>query len=266
MVLINVKRLPREEHSKDYDEFLFKVPNADNVGSATELATRLQNGRIRLKWMAMAAKELAKSHVGEDMQHILQGPAGEAERYLSLERTIELKEETSLQKLAELSETLKGAAMMCFPDRCSGADAQQRLVAKLDSDTTDEKEHNLCHRLLAILDDNATTEDILAGETVMWWTGKPLAKDVDFAKYVGKNEKTKIVVKLTKQGATAPPRESAVDAKTQSEMMAYWYKKQEEHKKLVEDDDISFANSEWANPTQLKQALSGTGQVGYRPR
>jgi hypothetical protein len=49
-------------------------------------------------------------------------------------------------------------------------------------------------------------------------------------------------------------------------MMAYWYKKQEEHKKLVEDDDISFGNSEWANPTQLRSALNGTGSVSYRPK
>jgi hypothetical protein len=266
MVLLHVKRLPREENSRDCDEFLLKVPNADNIGAATDLAVKLQNTRLRLKWMTVAAKDLAKNNVGEDQAHILQGPAGEAERYLAIERTTEAREETSLQRLHELCELIKGAAMMCFPDRCSGVDAQQRLAAKLDSDATDEAEHTLCHRLLAILDDNATTEDILQGSVLMWWSGKPLAKDCDFTKYVGKNEKTKIVVKLTKEGATAPPREMAIDGRTQSEMMAYWYKKQEEHKKLVEDDDISFGNSDWANPTQLKSALHGTSGVSYRPR
>lgn len=265
MVLIHVKRLPREEHSKDYDEFLFKTPNTTNIGEATDLAQQLQNMRVRLKWMATAAKELAKSHVPEDQQHVMQGPAEQAERYLSLARA-DAREESRVEELTQLAETLKGSAMMCFPERCSGADAQQRLVAKLDSDDTDEKEHGLCHRLLAILDDKATTEDILQGTAVMWWTGRPLARDVDFVTHVGKNEKTKLVVKLTKEGSNAPPREPAVDVKTQNEMMAYWYKKQEEHKKLVEDDDISFGNSAWADPTQLKHALMGSGPVSYRPK
>ena len=174
--------------------------------------------------------------------------------------------ESSLQELTELADTIKGAAMMAFPDRCSGTDAQAKLAAKLDSDETDEQEHGLCHRLLAILDDKATTPDILQGTVAMWWSGKPLDREEDLVKVVGKNEKTKIVVKLAKEGGAAPPREPGIDAKTQNEMMAFWYKKQEEHKKLVEDDDISFGNSEWANPTQLKTALMGNGPVSYRPK
>lgn len=265
MVLIHVKRLPREENSKDYDEFLFRVPNVSNVGEASDLAAKLQNMRVRLKWMSLAAKELAAKNLGEEQRHTMQGPAEQAERYLALARA-EAREESKVEEIQELFETIKGAAMMCFPDRCSGTDAQKRLVAKIDSDQTDEVEHGLCHRLLAIIDDDATTEDILQGIPCMWWSGKPLARDTDFTKHVGKNEKTKIVVKLAKEGANAPPREPAVDVKTQNEMMAYWFKKQEEQKKLIEDDDITFGNSEWANPTQLKQSLLGTGPVSYRPK
>jgi cilia- and flagella-associated protein 298 len=48
--------------------------------------------------------------------------------------------------------------------------------------------------------------------------------------------------------------------------MAFWYKKQEEQKKLIEDDDITFGNSAWADPKALKNSLLGSGDVKYRPR
>lgn len=40
----------------------------------------------------------------------------------------------------------------------------------------------------------------------MWWAGKELLPDKLLNNYTGKNEKTKIVVKLTKSGSGAPAR------------------------------------------------------------
>eukprot|EP00658_Telonema_sp_P-2_P053236 TRINITY_DN41705_c0_g1_i4.p2 TRINITY_DN41705_c0_g1~~TRINITY_DN41705_c0_g1_i4.p2 ORF type:complete len:107 (+),score=34.80 TRINITY_DN41705_c0_g1_i4:277-597(+) len=105
----------------------------------------------------------------------------------------------------------------------------------------------------------------MTGTATMWWSSKPMARDAELNKYTGKNEKTKIIVKLTAEGATAPPREPAIDARTQNEMMAFWYKKQEEAKKLVEDDDVSFGNSEWANPSGLKNQLQGQAGIKFKP-
>jgi hypothetical protein len=155
--------------------------------------------------------------------------------------------------------------MIIYPEYCSGNDVLMSLTALMEAETTDEHTRTLAHRLLAILDDQAATEDILKGTTVMWWTGKALAKDEPLSKYTGKNEKTKITVKLTSEGGSAPPREPGLDAKTQGEMMAYWYRKQEEQKKLVEDDDISFGNSEWADPNGLKKQFLGMDGVKFRP-
>ncbi len=45
----------------------------------------------------------------------------------------------------------------------------------------------------------------------MWWAGKELLRDKALNFYTGKNEKTKIVVKLTKSGSGAPVRETAVN-------------------------------------------------------
>jgi len=43
--------------------------------------------------------------------------------------------------------------------------------------------------------------------------------------YIGKNEKTKIIVKLTKSGTGAPAREPMIDEETHKKMLSYYYKK-----------------------------------------
>lgn len=264
MVLIHCKRLPKEETSRDYDEFLVSATKETNVGELTAKVTRIQNFRVRMKWMIEAAKGLTKD-IPEEQQHLLIGPTEEAQRYMALERCTEGKQESTEEELQQLAINLKGACMIVYPQHCSGADALKILTATMEDEKTDDKTRSLCHRLLSILDDQATTEDILTGSTVMWWTGKPLAKEEQLMKYTGKNEKTKIVVKLTAEGGSAPAREPGLDAKTQQEMMAYWYKKQEEQKKLVEDDDISFGNSDWADPNGLKKQFLGMGGVKFKP-
>lgn len=265
MVVLNVKRLPREEHSKDYDEFLYSTPNTSNVGEVVDILTKIQNFRLRMKWMVQAAKELAKD-LPDDTRHILNGPADEGARYLALERCTVGKMPCTIEECQTICGNLKGAAMIVFPEYCAGADVLKRLADVLDDDSTDEKKKAIVHRILSIIDEGAMTEDVLVGPVAIWWTGKPLNKAGDFIQYTGKNDKTKLVVKLTKEGAAAPPREPALDAKAQSEMMAYYYKKQEEAKKLVEDEDISYGNSEWADPTGLKKQFLGMDQVKFKPR
>lgn len=44
-------------------------------------------------------------------------------------------------------------------------------------------------------------------------------------------------------------------------MMAYYYKKQEELKKLEENGEDDYLNSSWADPKSLKNAFTGMGNV-----
>ncbi|EPY29312.1 hypothetical protein STCU_04619 [Strigomonas culicis] len=155
--------------------------------------------------------------------------------------------------------------MILFPGECSGADACQRLTKILDDDSANDTEKSKAHRILSIIDDGAVNDKTLEGPATMWWSNKPLVRDADLTKYVGRNEKTKITVKLTSEGAGAPPREPAVDAKTQAALMSHYYRKQEEMKKVIEDEDISYSNSEWANPRGLKKQLMDMDGIKYRP-
>ena len=45
----------------------------------------------------------------------------------------------------------------------------------------------------------------------MWWAGKELLREKPLNAYTGKNQKTKIIVKLTKSGSGAPTREAPID-------------------------------------------------------
>jgi len=264
MVLIHCKRLPREEHSKDYDEFLYVCPNTSTVTEVTEAVTKIQNMRVRIKWMVMAAKDIAKDSLPAETKETMLGPAQAAESFLNIERCTVAKTPCTVEECLEHIEMLKACALMLFPKECSEKNACAMLGAELDNDATSEARRALVHRLLSLIDDGAVTDDILQGPTCMWWTGKQMMKDKTIKDYAGKNDKTKLVVKVTKDGAAPPPREPGLDAKTQSEMMAYWYKKQEEQKKLVEDDDISYGNSQWADSQGLKKALSGMESVKFR--
>jgi len=47
--------------------------------------------------------------------------------------------------------------------------------------------------------------------TALWWAGKELLRGKLLKDFSGKNEKTKIIVKLAKTGSGAPVREPAID-------------------------------------------------------
>ena len=108
------------------------------------------------------------------------------------------------------------------------------------------------------------SEDLAKENTILWIVNKEMAggQGKTFASYFGSNEKSKMVVKVTKKGSGAPVREPMVDAETQKRMMAHYHKKNEEAKKMEElDDGDQYLNSVWANPNNLKNQLQGTGNI-----
>ncbi len=116
------------------------------------------------------------------------------------------------------------------------------------------------------LSGSAASMDWMDPETTsMWWAGKEFHRDQPLSERVGRNEKTKVVVKLQRRGSGPPAREPAVSEEDRKAMMAIYFKKQEEAKKLAENDDDSYHDATWADPRGLKTALHGTGGVSWRP-
>ena len=110
-------------------------------------------------------------------------------------------------------------------------------------------------------------KDILEPETAqLWWAGKQMLREGQvLSDYIGKNEKTTIIVKVQKSGAGQPTREPAIDEETQKKMMAFYHKKQEQQKHIEEDDDDAFANSSWADPKALQRQFQGMGSISMGP-
>ncbi|GLD46449.1 UPF0769 protein [Lates japonicus] len=84
--------------------------------------------------------------------------------------------------------------------------------------------------------------------------------------YIGKNEKTKLVVKIQKRGQGAPAREPLITDEQQKQMMMHYYRRQEELKKLDEEDDDSYLDSEWSDRQALKKQFQGLTNIKWGPR
>merc|ERR1711959_673979 len=122
-------------------------------------------------------------------------------------------------------------------------------------------------------EDLTGTQDSLdvhdADSSILWWASKQLVRDQGklLSDFVGRNNKTKIVVQITKRGQGAPTRQAQQRSKSEQEaMMQHYFKKKEEWKALEEDDDDSYLSSAWANPKGMKNQLNGIGNVSWRPR
>ncbi|CAN0178535.1 unnamed protein product [Discosporangium mesarthrocarpum] len=112
------------------------------------------------------------------------------------------------------------------------------------------------------LEGTSAGQELLEGSTAsMWMAGKEFRKDQTLGVRIGNNEKTRITCKLQSPGSGPPGREPAVSEEERKAMMAFYFKRQEELKKLAEANDDDYLTSSWADPKQLQKSLQGTGKV-----
>jgi Protein of unknown function (DUF2870). len=78
---------------------------------------------------------------------------------------------------------------------------------------------------------------------------------------LGSNEKTKVIAKLQRQGSGPPGREPIVNEEERQAMMAHYFKRQEELKRLAEADDDDYLNSQWADSKEMKRSLQGLDRI-----
>ena len=91
-----------------------------------------------------------------------------------------------------------------------------------------------------------------------------MAKGKKLFEYLGKNEKTKVVVKITKAGTGAPSREPLMNSETHMKVMSDRTKKEEEEKKMKEEKEETYTNSSWANPIDLKKQVHGITEIKWK--
>lgn len=98
-------------------------------------------------------------------------------------------------------------------------------------------------------------------ETSLWSAGKEFQRGQLLSDRLGTNEKTKIICKFQTKGSGAPTREPIVNEKEREAMMAHYFKRQEELKKLSEAEDDDYLNSQWADSKGMKKSLQGLSSI-----
>ena len=275
MVVLIVKR------TNARDEYLFETTVSASIDSLRSDLCEIHNGRIKVLRLSAAVRELAahgplrpeetrglSSDVAKlsdldvhaygvatspdeygqrtgvppapEIAAILNSTSFEAEQAVAKGKTL------TMQIIKEQLDILRGAVMIAYP-------AYHRLPsydpARLELEGKEE------------LDGQSDLQDSLdTQEASLWWANRELPRNGILGDSIGKNEKTKIIVKLQSRSAGAPVREPRIDEETHKAMLAFYYKKQEEEKALKNDEDDSYLASQWANPKGLKSGLVNGGR------
>lgn len=150
-----------------------------------------------------------------------------------------------LSALDDKLANIKGAVMMAYPMGLPAWDPVALCIAGEDG-----------------LDGTQAAAELLeAAEAQLWVAAKDFPRGQKVGDRLGWNEKTKVVAKLQRSGSGPPAREPAVSEEERKAMMAHYFKRQEELKKMAEAEDDDYLASQWADPKALQASLRGQGSV-----
>jgi len=281
MVLLHIKG------SDNADEFILEQQCSDPVDVVSQQVINIWNLRLRIRTVAETCKQIAefgtlrpelergitdpelfKESFPESETNVLADPDGQRMGNPPAQAAAQTLIQTAQEALEAISENhakarrplveekieehlklLDGALTICYPEGLPDWDlTSQLLEGEVDAAHWDMKK---------VLDSK---------EAQLWFCSKKLMRGEVLSKYVGTNEKTKVIIKITKKASSGQPaREPAVGEEERKRMMAYWHKKQEMEKELKEDDDDSYLTSSWADPKSLKKSFTGmNGGIRFR--
>ncbi|TYZ57326.1 hypothetical protein PybrP1_002918 [[Pythium] brassicae (nom. inval.)] len=276
MVLFHVKR-------SDRSEFLHEAPVTTLNDTLIRDLCALQNLRLRLAALADALPALAKHGIAKppaeqgldqyqepkergefyepdplglrtgegvspQLAAVLEQVAHDARQYVDAKQQVARRVRTERRVLDEKLLNVRGAVMMAFPMGLPAFDPVQHLLEAKDPQD-------------ALADSSAVLDVVPEDLAELWWAGKQFFRDQYVRDLVGQNEKTTVIVKLQRPGGGMPAREPAVSEDERKAMMAFYFKKQEELKKVADDDADEYMTSSWADPKSLKNSLRGTNNI-----
>ncbi|XP_068600270.1 cilia- and flagella-associated protein 298 [Brachionichthys hirsutus] len=183
------------------------------------------------------------------MKEVLMRTVEEAKALIS-KKQVQANISVTMEMVQEALDQLRGAVMIVYPMMLPPHDPiRMEFEEREDLSGTQSS-------LRVIAED----------ECQLWWAGKEMQRGKKLQDYVGKNEKTKLVIKIQKKGRGAPAREPLLTDDQQKHMNAYYYKRQEELKKLEEPDDDNYLGSDWSDRNALKKTFQGLTKIKWGPR
>eukprot|EP00904_Undaria_pinnatifida_P003098 jgi/Undpi1/1278/HiC_scaffold_11.g04670.m1 len=182
--------------------------------------------------------------VGPQLRNTLERVCVDAQALLGKEQA-QRRVAVTQEALDEKMDNIRGAVTMAFPMGLPEYDPVRLAIEGGDG-----------------LEGTQAGTELLDAETAgLWMAGKEFRRDQAVGDRVGKNEKTRVTCKLQQPGSGPPGREPAVSEDERKAMMAYYFKRQEELKRLAEANDDDYLASPWADPKQLQRSLRGTTSV-----
>lgn len=183
-----------------------------------------------------------------NMQEVLKKAIEEARSMVDHKLVTHFKSLT-LKKVGEAIALLRGAVTIVYPMQLPPHD-----IIRAEFTNTED--------LTGL---QASKEVIEPSKAQLWFAGRQiLGGDHKLHEFIGRNDKTKVVVKLNQIGEGPPGREPIVTEDIKRRMMADAYRRQEELKKLDMDEDDSYFNSSWADSNSLKRQVHGVDNVRFR--
>lgn len=290
MVLIHVK-------NGDQSKFLYEAPLKTSIDDLTVGITTIYNGRLKIDRVCCEIEELAKygtlyppeilglteeqveelklvdtygdkcipsggytfnkdpigrrngRQPSKHMQDLLTKTVREAKDMIS-KKLVDQGKPLTMKEVHKALDLLKGAVTIVYPMKLPPHD-----IIRMEFENVED-----------LSGTQASLEVIDPTLAQLWFCGKEMYRDgKTLGDYVGKLETTKIILKLSKRGQGPPGREPIMTEDQRKEMMLHAYRKQEELKKLKEDEDDSYLNSEWADGGNLKRAFHGLNNISWRP-
>ncbi len=290
MVLLHVKRDQRSL-------FLLETKLASGVGETLEKAVVLHNGRLKVQRLCEEVRDLAGHGTAmppemrglleeqilelkltddegercqpsggsqfrrdelqkrsgraprEEMKEVLVKAAAEVEKMVSTEN-VKAGKPLDWPVIKEALDIVRGAVSIVYPMGLPSFDP-----VRMELENVEELEH----------DSPRAREVIDPAEATIWFASKELSRKETLSKYLGKNEKTKVVVKLSTTRAGQPASESWMDEEAQKRLALENFKRMEELRKLERDDDDSYLNSAWADGSALKKKFQGLDNISWKP-
>ncbi|KAL7847485.1 hypothetical protein AOLI_G00222030 [Acnodon oligacanthus] len=185
----------------------------------------------------------------DQMKNVLKKTVEEAKALIS-KKQVQANVCVTMDMVNEALDQLRGAVMIVYPMGLPPHDPiRMEFENKEDLSGT-----------------QASLQVIPEEEAQLWWASKEMQRGKKLQDYVGRNEKTKIVVKIQKRGQGAPGREPLLSEEQHKQMMLHYFRRQEELKKLDEADDDSHLQSEWSDRHALKRQFQGLSNIKWGPR
>ncbi|CAD7693598.1 unnamed protein product [Nyctereutes procyonoides] len=289
MVLLHVKR-------GDESQFLLQTPGSAKLEEITVRVAQVYNARLKVQRICSEMEELAehgiflppnmqgltddqieelklrdewgekcvpsggsvfkKDNIGrrngqapnEKMKQILKKTIEEAKAIIS-KKQVEAGVCVTIEMVEAALDQLRGAVMIVYPMGLPPYDPiRKEFENKEDLSGT-----------------QAGLNVIRESEAQLWWVAKELRRTKTLSDYVGKNEKTKIIVKIQQRGQGAPAREPVISSEEQKQLMLYYQRRQEELKVSGWQKVFSGAGARGIHPLALPKCRMWGGGTATAP-